>query len=93
MDTEGPVIADLIKNLDVGSKISDEFCITFLGVCQYPPVDKWSVPFPSAKLCDAKRETPSGKDPIKVIQYSDIHIDPLYVAGSSTQCKKPTCCR
>jgi len=82
--------------MDVPSKTSDQFCITFLGVCEYPEVDKWAVPFPSKPFCDdsgAGRATPSGKDPIQVIHYSDIHIDPLYAEGASTECGMPTCCR
>lgn len=90
---EAPIIADIIKNVEVGSKTSEQFCITFLGVCQYPEIDKWAVPFPSRKPCGEPVRATSGQDPIKVIHYSDIHIDPLYVQGSSTQCKKPTCCR
>lgn len=79
--------------MEVGSKSADQFCITFLGVCNFPEVDKWAVPFPSKPFCDVSRAAPSGKDPIQVIHYSDIHIDPLYTEGASTECGLPTCCR
>ncbi|KAL3951785.1 hypothetical protein ACCO45_013502 [Purpureocillium lilacinum] len=93
IEHEGPVIADLLRNITTKSKPADEFCRTFLGVCEAPPVDTWAVPFPSPRSCDQRRPAPSGKKPIQVVHYSDIHIDPLYVAGSSTKCGKPTCCR
>lgn len=53
----------------------------------------WTVPIPSKKACNDKAPAVSGKKPLKVVHYSDIHIDPLYVPGSSTKCKKPVCCR
>lgn len=89
---EGPIIAKAIRNMKIGSKTSKEFCITFLGICEYPDIKKWSVPFPSKKPA-AARPASSGKDPIKVVHYSDIHIDPLYVEGSNAECTKPICCR
>ncbi|ODA81323.1 hypothetical protein RJ55_04288 [Drechmeria coniospora] len=93
IEIEGPVIASIIKSMDIPSKTADQFCITFLGVCKNPEVEKWSVPFPSPRYCDVVREPPSGKAPLQVIHYSDIHIDPAYEEGSSTTCKKPNCCQ
>ena len=78
--------------MTVGSRTAQEFCITFLGLCEYPAIKQWSVPFPSPKPSGG-RPAPSGRDPVKVVHYSDIHIDPLYVAGSSAECNKPICCR
>lgn len=53
----------------------------------------WDIAYPSAQPAGG-RPKPSGKDPIKIVHYSDIHIDPLYVPGSSTQCDgRPICCR
>lgn len=94
VELEVPAIADIIRIMDVGSKTSLQFCIAFLGVCDYPKVDLWQVPFPSRSSCQAsQRSSTSGRDPIKVVQYSDIHIDEFYVTGSSTECDMPTCCR
>lgn len=78
--------------MKIGTKSSDNFCITFLGLCPYPKIDEWAVPFPSKKPSRG-RPSLSGKEPIKIVHYSDIHIDPLYVEGSSTDCNKPICCR
>ncbi|KAL6805627.1 Metallo-dependent phosphatase-like protein [Trichoderma sp. SZMC 28012] len=89
---EGPIIADAIRNMDLGSDTSKLFCGSFLGLCPEPSVPQWKIPFPSPKP-QTGRPAPSGKTPLKVVQYSDIHIDPLYVSGSSSNCTKPICCR
>ena len=90
---EGPIVAAAIRKISVGSRTSKAFCTTFLGVCGYPDVQAWNVPFPSAPS-NAGRPQPGGKDAIKIVHYSDIHLDPLYVPGSSTQCDgRPICCR
>nr|UBK24972.1 phospholipase C [Mariannaea pinicola] len=89
---EGPVIASGLRSMAIGSRTSKEFCTTFLGLCAYPAVQQWSVPFSSSKSSKT-RPSSSGKDPIKVVHYSDIHIDPLYVGGSNSNCTKPICCR
>ena len=68
-------------------------CITFLGLCSYPEVTPWSVPFPSPKPAGKTRPAPSGQPPIKVVHYSDIHIDHLYTPGANANCTKPICCR
>ena len=90
---EGPIIAAAIRKMSVGSRTAQGFLTTFVGVCGDPAVPEWSVPFPSAKPSGG-RPKPSGKDPIKVVHYSDIHLDPLYVPGASTECGgRPICCR
>ena len=93
VDREGPVIADIVRAMEINSTSSTQFCVTFLGVCKIPEPESWSVPFASKKVCDKKAPALSGKKPLKVIHYSDIHIDPLYEKGASTKCNKPTCCR
>ncbi|KAI9149328.1 mRNA degradation protein [Paramyrothecium foliicola] len=89
---EGPILAESLRNITVGSKTSRLFCVGLFGSCDYPEVDEWSVPFPSAKP-PGGRPAPSGQKPLKVVHYSDIHIDPLYTTGSNTDCTKPLCCR
>lgn len=78
--------------MTIGSKTAQLFCITFLGLCPYPDVTPNTITFPTTKPSTG-RPAPSGQEPIKVVHYSDIHIDPFYVAGSNTNCTKPICCR
>ncbi|KAK5993465.1 mRNA degradation protein [Cladobotryum mycophilum] len=89
---EAPIIASAIRKMSINSDLSKLFCSTFLGLCPAPTIPQWNVPFPAPKPAGG-RPAPSGKKPLKVVQFSDIHVDPLYVAGSSTQCTKPICCR
>jgi sphingomyelin phosphodiesterase len=78
----------------IGSKTSQLFCTTFLGLCDYPAVAPWTVPFPSPKPPGAlTRPPPSGQPPIQIVHYSDIHIDHQYVPGANANCTKPICCR
>ncbi|KAI8657644.1 Sphingomyelin phosphodiesterase [Fusarium keratoplasticum] len=92
IELEGPIIAEALRNLVIGSKTSDLFCVTFLGLCKYPAVEPWVVPFPP-KTLPRTRPAPSGQDPIKVVHYSDIHVDQMYTEGSNSECRKPICCR
>ncbi|UNI18800.1 Sphingomyelin phosphodiesterase [Purpureocillium takamizusanense] len=89
---EGPIIAAAIRKMHIGSRTSEAFCTTLLGLCGYPAVASWDVPFPSPKPAGG-RPKPSGKPSLKIVHYSDIHVDPLYESGSSTNCTKPICCR
>jgi sphingomyelin phosphodiesterase len=89
---EGPILADVLRKMRIGSKTSQVFCTLLLGLCSYPDVEPYIVPFPSPKP-PTGRPTPSGLTPIKVVHYSDIHIDPLYVPGANSNCTKPICCR
>lgn len=40
-----------------------------------------------------EKEKPQGKNVLKMLQITDLHIDPLYLEGSSSSCTKPICCR
>ncbi|PHH89254.1 hypothetical protein CDD83_6421 [Cordyceps sp. RAO-2017] len=89
---EGPIIAGALRKMTIGSRPFKAFCTTLLGACGYPDVIPWKVPFPSPKPRGG-RPKPSGQRPLKIVHYSDIHVDPLYMPGSSTNCNKPICCR
>jgi sphingomyelin phosphodiesterase len=78
--------------MSIGSKTSKLFCTTLVGLCSFPPVSTSTIAFPSPKPTTA-RPTPSNQQPIQIVQYSDIHVDPFYVTGSSDNCTKPICCR
>lgn len=86
------MIYKAIREMKLGSKTSDLFCITFLGLCSYPDVTPFEPEFPSPRP-NIEGPGPSCRDPIKVVHIADTHIDPLYVEGASTECGKPICCR
>lgn len=89
---EGPIIAQDLRKMSIGSHSSQLFCITFFGLCDFPPVTPYTVPFPSAKPA-TQRPAVSGKTPIKIVHFSDIHVDHEYEVGANTNCTKPICCR
>ncbi|KAF2814655.1 sphingomyelin phosphodiesterase [Mytilinidion resinicola] len=89
---EGPIIAYALRQIEIGSKTSKLFCITFMGVCDYPEVTPYKVSFPK-KESPRLRPAPSGETPIRIVQFSDIHVDRLYVPGTSTNCTTYICCR
>lgn len=78
--------------MKLGSRTSKLFCNSLLGLCADPGIAQWSVPFPSPKPAGG-RPSPSGQTPLKIVHFSDIHIDEHYTPGSNTQCNKPICCR
>lgn len=78
--------------MSIGSKTSQLFCITFFGLCGYPAVTPYTVPFPAPKPATT-RPLVSGEPPLKVVHFSDIHVDQFYETGASYNCTKPICCR
>jgi sphingomyelin phosphodiesterase len=68
------------------------FCVSSLGVCPHPDVEDHEVTFPTPKP-DTRRPEPSGLEPLRVVHFSDIHIDPFYQEGTNANCTKPICCR
>ncbi|KAI1414319.1 putative acid sphingomyelinase [Hypoxylon sp. FL1857] len=89
---EGPIIANRLRGISIGSRTSRLACVAFMGLCSYPEVEPYNVSFPSPKP-RSERPRPSGLKPLHVVHFSDIHIDPLYVEGANANCSKPICCR
>jgi sphingomyelin phosphodiesterase len=90
---EGPVIAQVIREMDIPSKTSQLLCNTLSGLCPFPDVEPLQLTFPTSKPSNSTRPRASGQTPIQIVHYSDIHIDPLYAEGSDANCNKPICCR
>lgn len=89
---EGPIIAQSLRGLTIGSKTSQLICVALFGLCSFPDVEKHDVSFPSPKPA-RQRPKPTGQSPLRVIHYSDIHIDPWYTEGADADCTKFICCR
>ncbi|OAA60609.1 Metallophosphoesterase domain protein [Akanthomyces lecanii RCEF 1005] len=92
LDREGPTVAKVINELSMYGRTQKLFCGAILGLCDTPAVQPLDLRFPSDKP-NSGRPTPSGKKPLKVVHFSDIHVDHHYTLGSSTACNKPICCR
>ncbi|KAJ5320388.1 hypothetical protein N7508_000671 [Penicillium antarcticum] len=92
IEKEGPALHDAFQNLHIGSHATRTMCASLIGLCQYPEVRSHSLEFPSSKP-ETTRPPPSGKPPIKVVHFSDTHVDLFYETGASYECTKPICCR
>ncbi|KAH7032966.1 Metallo-dependent phosphatase-like protein [Microdochium trichocladiopsis] len=99
---EGPIVARGIRSITVGSRVSRLFCAYSVGLCSFPEVESWQVPFPSPKpppepstasrLAGATGQK-ERREPLRIVHYSDIHVDPFYEQGTNANCTKPICCR
>lgn len=81
-----------LRNLELGSHTAKTFCSNLVGLCDYPAVRPYNLSFPSPKPTTS-RPPPSGNPPIKVVHFSDTHVDLSYETGSNFDCTKPICCR
>lgn len=77
--------------MNIGTRISQLFCLTVFGLCQWPAIEAYNVSM-TAKP-DTSRPSPSGETPIQVVHISDIHADLFYETGASYNCPKNICCR
>ncbi|KFY10317.1 hypothetical protein V491_07711 [Pseudogymnoascus sp. VKM F-3775] len=89
---EGPVIAHDLREIKIGSATSKTLCASLIGLCPYPEVTPYAIPFPKPKP-DTKRPVASGQAPIQVVHISDTHVDLSYEIGANYNCTKPICCR
>jgi sphingomyelin phosphodiesterase len=78
--------------MDIPSTTAQLFCTTIFGLCDYPAVDAHTVTFNTTKP-DTTRPASSGKTPIQIVHFSDIHVDLSYETGASYNCTKNICCR
>lgn len=89
---EGPILAHMLKNMDVSGGDGRLLCASIVKACPYPDVKPYNVAFSKPKPQKAKAPTPSGKT-YSVVHLSDWHFDPLYLEGAEASCGKPQCCR
>lgn len=88
---EGPILSQVLRDMVIGGDGMHLLCNFVLNLCE-PPALSWKVPL-SAKT-NAVRPKLSGKKPIQIVHYSDLHVDPEYTTGAATNCSNPIiCCR
>ncbi|KAK0382831.1 hypothetical protein NLU13_9926 [Sarocladium strictum] len=89
---EGPILAHDLRQMKIGSDTSKLFCLTVFGLCPWPSIDT-SYDLSLTPKPNTVRPAPSGKTPLKVAHFSDIHVDLSYTPGASYNCTKNICCR
>ncbi|KAF3916855.1 Endopolyphosphatase [Dactylellina cionopaga] len=91
--SEGPVIAEMLRNMKIGSRTNKVICASLFGLCENPDVLPYpgTIPPPAANRKIAPKV--AATKPLKFVHISDTHIDRLYKNGTNTKCNKPICCR
>ncbi|KAH6670852.1 Metallo-dependent phosphatase-like protein [Plectosphaerella plurivora] len=93
----GPLLANTLRGMTLGSRNSDLFCSSVLGLCNFPQVEAGNISFPERLSKTQENRPPSTSQvpqrPIKIAHFSDLHIDNLYTPGANANCTKPMCCR
>ncbi|KAG6846532.1 hypothetical protein H0H93_013379, partial [Arthromyces matolae] len=90
---QGPIIAHDLRSISALGQSATKLCDSVLGLCQPPAVNKHTMTFPKAAPANPKVWTSTGKTPIQVSHFSDVHIDRSYTPGADANCTKPICCR
>ncbi|CAA7268234.1 unnamed protein product [Cyclocybe aegerita] len=90
---QGPILAHNLRSISALGQTSTKLCSTLLGLCQPPPVNRYTVPIPKPAPTNPKVWTSIGQAPFQVVHFSDVHIDRSYTPGSDADCTKPICCR
>lgn len=87
------MLLNTVRTMSIGSDGMGLICSSLFKLCD-PPELEWTVPLPASAKPTGGRPLPSGKKPIQIVQYSDLHVDPEYTTGASTNCSNPIlCCR
>lgn len=71
---EGPILAHDLRQMKIGSDTSKLFCLTVFGLCPWPSIDT-SYDLSLTPKPNTVRPAPSGKTPLKVAHFSDIHVE------------------
>ncbi|TVY71539.1 Sphingomyelin phosphodiesterase [Lachnellula suecica] len=88
---EGPILAHDLREMVIGTRTSELFCLTIFGLCPWPAIEAYAVSMSSKPA--TTRPAPSGQSPLQVVHISDIHVDLSYEEGASYDCTKNICCR
>lgn len=85
----------IVKSL-VAHYLSADFICPLLSICpqKYQAIDLQAlVQQIVASKPQKARDQPTLRKTLKVLHFSDVHIDLLYKAGAIASCNKPVCCR
>ncbi|KAG9065387.1 hypothetical protein KI688_002712 [Linnemannia hyalina] len=90
----GPELAEIFSQMDVDGSDGYYACAySFPGSCPVPKHQPANPTiFPKPKPANAAQPPPSGQS-MKVLHFSDWHLDPLYRPGTEAKCSHNICCR
>ncbi|KAJ3501558.1 hypothetical protein NLJ89_g9283 [Agrocybe chaxingu] len=93
LSQQGPILAHDLRAISLFGQTSTKLCNALVGGCENPAVNEYRVPFPKPAPAHPRVFTSGRRLPIKVVHFSDVHIDRSYTTGSEANCTKPICCR
>ena len=81
--------------MDMTGDDGQTLCAYMFGTCDLPPVPKLNQTalFKGTRKPAPKTLKPCTKEPLKVLHFSDYHLDQRYVVGSEANCGGSLCCR
>ena len=79
---QGPVLAQILRNISPFDDTSTKLCNALLGLCQPPDVVSYKVPFPKPAPTNPKTWVSRGNSPFQVAHFSDVHIDRQYTVSA-----------
>lgn len=88
-------IGGIFPAMNMQGQDGQTLCAFMFGVCSLPappPLDLKAL-FKGTKKPAPVSLVPSKKEPLKVLHFSDYHLDPRYVVGSEANCGGSLCCR
>lgn len=88
-------IGGILPAMDLDGDDGSALCAFTFGVCDLPSVPELDLNtlFNGTKKPSPTELKPSGKKPLKVMHFSDYHLDLRYVVGSEANCGGELCCR
>lgn len=79
---QGPILANDLRSISAFGQTATKLCDAVFGLCQPPAVNKYTVPFPKPAPTNPKKFVSTGKAPIQVVHFSDVHIDRQYTVSA-----------
>ncbi|KAL3276751.1 hypothetical protein HHI36_012121 [Cryptolaemus montrouzieri] len=90
-EIETDAIIYIIDNKDVKPQEVCGVYFQYLG-CVNPYAKEWKIKIPGKKNSSDKVIYSESEEPLKIVQITDVHYDPLYKPGSNAVCDLPLCC-
>lgn len=81
-----------VRNMEIPSRTSTLWCYEVYHLCDVPYVRDFESSFPKPKPLNKTRPAVSGKEPLKVVHISDIHVDLSFTVGANANCTEDICC-
>jgi sphingomyelin phosphodiesterase len=81
--SQAPIIAHSLRSVKVSGPMGRALCSRVFGLCNDPVAPEWHVPLEREQApTNRTKRVSRGRDPFKVVQVADIHLDRQYLVCS-----------